>query len=129
MALTYTIAGRRLEIASTSGPPHSLDDTIRVLREIRENPGVPSGVGLLIDVRGFRQPLDTQQVHQRLVTLFDELRSKIAPVCAFVISDALPHAVTSTFVLEFGRARGIRMIICRDVAEARAWLDLVTAGA
>jgi hypothetical protein len=128
MALTYTVAGRRLEIASTSEAMHSADDASRVLRRVREDPGVPSGVGLLVDVRDFHQPFNTQEVHQRLVTLFDELRSKLAPVCAFVISDTLPHAVTATFALEFGHARGIRVMICRSVDEARAWLDLVTAG-
>ena len=62
------------------------------------------------------------------VTLFDELGSTLAPVCAFVIRDTLPHAVTATFAQEFGQARGIRVMTCRDIAEARAWLDLVTAG-
>ena len=55
-------------------------------------------------------------------------RLELASACAFLISDTLPHAVTATFAQEFGQERGIRVMICRDIAEARAWLDLVTAG-
>ena len=129
MALTYSVAGRRLEIASTSATPHSVGDAGSVFRRIREDPAVPGGLGLLVDVRSFRQPLNTQEVHLRLVTLFNELRPKLAPTCAFVISDTLPHAVTATFVQEFGYERGIRVMIYRDIGEARAWLDLVVGEA
>ena len=128
MALTYTVSGRRLELASTSTALHTVDEASRIFKGIRNDPGVPTGAGLLVDVRTFHQPLNTQEVHQRLVTLFDELGSTLAPVCAFVIRDTLPHAVTATFAQEFGQARGIRVMTCRDIAEARAWLDLVTAG-
>lgn len=122
MALTYLVAGRRLELMTGTGD-HSAEEARRVFVSIRNDPAVPAGLGLLVDVRAFHQPVATGEIHQRLSTLITELAPKIAPVSAFVINDTLPQAVTAAFVQDFARERGVHVLISRDLDDARAWLD------
>jgi len=117
--LTYEVEGTILKL-TLKGTPSEAQRAL-VHAEIANDPNVPLGALLLMDITRADPIEDLGEMQRRTKLLTDRLGSKLGPACAVVVPPRLTE-ISEKFLSVRTDPGGLRVALFRDEAAARQWL-------
>ena len=117
--LTYEVEGTILKL-TLRGTPSEAQRAL-VHSEIANDPNVPMGALLLMDITRADPIEDVAEMQRRTKLLTDRLGSKLGPACAVVVPPRLTE-ISERFLSTRTDPGGLRVALFRDEPTARQWL-------
>ena len=117
--LTYEVEGTILKL-TLKGTPSEAQRAL-VHAEIANDPNVPLGALLLMDITRADPIEDLGEMQRRTKLLTDRLGSKLGPACAVVVPPRLTE-ISEKFLSVRTDPGGLRVALFRDETAARQWL-------
>jgi hypothetical protein len=117
--LTYEVEGTILKL-TLKGTPSEAQRAL-VHAEIANDPNVPLGALLLMDITRADPIEDLAEMQRRTKLLTERLGSKLGPACAVVVPPRLTE-ISEKFLSVRTDPGGLRVALFRDETSARQWL-------
>jgi hypothetical protein len=117
--LTYEVEGTILKLTLKGTPSET--QRAQVHADIANDPRVPPGALLLMDITRADAIEDVAEMERRTRLLTDRLGSKLGPACAVVVPPRLTE-ISEKFLSLRTDPDGLRVALFRDEPSARQWL-------
>lgn len=123
--LTYRATNGYVEFTATGSV--TAEEAAATFVAIRDDVAVPSGLSWLMDLRQYDQSsMPPDDMPARVSRMIAILGPKLGPFWALVLDTQIEHAIRGRLLQQFVQDRDATVMLFRDVAEAREWLDAMT---
>ena len=103
------------------------EEAAATFRAIREDARVPEGLSWLMDLRQYDQSsMSPDDMPARVSGMITLLGPKLGPFWALVIDNQVEHLVLGRLLQRFMQELDATVMLFREDAEAREWLDAMT---